>query len=271
MAVFNSLTFDGQNSLDYGIYITGEAVYDAPEREVEMINVPGRNGALAIDQGRFQNISVEYKAGTFGADHSEYASKMRDFRNVLASRFNYKRITDSYHPDEFRLGLFRSGLEATPTHYSSAGEFNVTFDCKPQRYLLSGTEEVEFTADGSITNPTLFASNPVLIVEGNGTVQIGDYIVAISGNTTDLWIDSELFEYFIPGANPEPLTDEFLDNITDEMGFNIEVVKGSIVPRPSGATVNFANHEYPKIAPGANAVYIDGITSLTIIPRWWMI
>jgi hypothetical protein len=34
MAVFKSLTFDGINSLNYGIYITGEAVYNAPERAV---------------------------------------------------------------------------------------------------------------------------------------------------------------------------------------------------------------------------------------------
>ena len=73
MAVFNSLTFDGENSLDYGIYITGEGVYDAPGRAVEMVTIPGRNGTLAIDQGRFENIDVKYAAGSFGSTQAEYA------------------------------------------------------------------------------------------------------------------------------------------------------------------------------------------------------
>ena len=101
MAVFNSLTFDGENSLDYGIYISGEGVYDAPSRAVEMVTIPGRNGTLAIDQGRVEKIDVKYAAGAFGSTQTEYADKMRAFRNMLASRYNYVRLEDDYHPDEF--------------------------------------------------------------------------------------------------------------------------------------------------------------------------
>ena len=142
MAVFNSLTFDGENSLDYGVYISGEAVYDAPERAVEMISIPGRNGAIALDQGRFENIDVTYPAGTFGDDQADFAAKIRKFRNLLASRYSYVRLTDSYHPDEFRLGLYKSGLNASPVQYGSAGQFPITFNCKPQRFLTSGEAEV---------------------------------------------------------------------------------------------------------------------------------
>ena len=146
MAVFNSLTFDGENSLDYGVYITGEAVYNAPERAVEMISIPGRNGAIALDQGRFENIEVTYPAGTFGDDQPEFASKIRAFRNALASRFNYIKLTDSYHPDEYRLGLYKSGLTTTPVQRSKAGEFPIVFNCKPQRFLTSGETEVDGNA-----------------------------------------------------------------------------------------------------------------------------
>lgn len=146
MAVFNSLTFDGENSLDYGVYITGEAVYNAPERAVEMISIPGRNGAIALDQGRFENIEVTYPAGTFGDDQPEFASKIRAFRNALASRFNYIKLTDSYHPDEYRLGLYKSGLTTTPVQRSKAGEFPIVFNCKPQRFLTSGEAEVDGNA-----------------------------------------------------------------------------------------------------------------------------
>ena len=65
-AIFNSLKFGGVDSADYGIYITGEAVYNAPVRAVEMVKVPGRNGAVAMDQGYWENIEVTYPAGVFG-------------------------------------------------------------------------------------------------------------------------------------------------------------------------------------------------------------
>lgn len=138
MAVFKSLTFDNENSLDYGVYITGEAVYNAPARAMEMVSVPGRNGAFPLDQGRFENISVKYPAGAFGETQTEFASNIMRFRNVLASRYRYVRLSDDYNTDEFRLGMYRSGLETKPVSMSRAGEFDITFDCKPQRFLVSG-------------------------------------------------------------------------------------------------------------------------------------
>ena len=59
---YGKLIYGDVDSSDYGIYISGEGVYDAPERAVEFVNVPGRNGAIALDQGRYENIKVTYPA-----------------------------------------------------------------------------------------------------------------------------------------------------------------------------------------------------------------
>ena len=84
--IFNSLIFGSINSADYGIYITGESVYDAPERAVEMVKVPGRNGALALDQGRWENIEVSYPAGCFGDDQNDFATRISNVRNAVVSQ-----------------------------------------------------------------------------------------------------------------------------------------------------------------------------------------
>ena len=148
MAIFNTLTFDEENSLDYGVYITGEAVYNAPKRVVEMIDIPGKDGQLALDQGRFENIEVSYPAGCFSDNMEDFAKKVATFRNMLLSRYSYKRIEDDYNTDEFRLGLYRSGLEVDAVRYNTAGEFDIVFDCKPQRFLKSGEEVQTFSASG---------------------------------------------------------------------------------------------------------------------------
>ena len=170
MAIFNSFTFDNENSLDSGIYITGEAVFNAPKRVVEMVNVPGRNGAIAIDEGRFENIPVKYPAGCFADNMADFAEKVANFRNILASRFTYKRLEDTYYPDEFRMGLYRSGLEVDVVNQARAGKFDIEFDCKPQRFLKSGEIPVEYTPGQTPSDEQTKTGSIVTIEAEEGTI-----------------------------------------------------------------------------------------------------
>ena len=140
MAWLKGFTYDGIDSLDYDLYITSGSVYDAPERVVDMIKVPGRNGNLAIDRGKFENIDVEYNVYTKDRSQTSFAQNIRDFRNELCSRHEYLRLTDDYNSDEFRLGIYKSGLELD-ADIDRAGAIKLTFDCKPQRFLTSGETE----------------------------------------------------------------------------------------------------------------------------------
>ena len=185
MALFKSLTFDGENSLDYGVMITGEAVYNAPERAAEMIEIPGRNGALVLDNGRFRNIIVTYPAGIADTSQTNFAQKIQAFRNVLASKVGYHRLEDEYNPDEYRMGVYKAGLEAAPAHYGRAGEFEIEFDCKPQRFLKSGETETTVSNNQQISNPTLFDAKPLLAVKGYGNLNVGDKTINLD-NTVPL-------------------------------------------------------------------------------------
>lgn len=190
--IFKALSFDNVSSRTYGVYITGEAVYNAPQRDVEMISIPGRNGAFALDKGRFENIEVTYPAGIFAETEADFAQAVSDFRNYLCSRKGYCRLSDEYNPSEYRMAVYKSGLEVSPAQLR-AGEFDITFDCKPQRFLTSGETAIEMVSAGSlvnqITNPTLFDSNPLLAVTGSGTIRISDqntsneYTVVLNNDT----------------------------------------------------------------------------------------
>ena len=180
--MFRNLTFDGVSLKDYGVYISGDAVYDSPERDVDMISIPGRNGTFALDKGRFNNIEVTYPAGVYSDSQTNFADKVSALRNQLASRTGYRRIEDEYHPDEYRMGVYKRGLEFDPVHYNEASKFEITFDCKPQRFLKSGETEITIPSQGAgynLTNPTLFESNPLLKVQGYGDINIGDQVISI--------------------------------------------------------------------------------------------
>ena len=179
MAV-NYFTFGGVKSSDYGIYISGEGVFDAPKRAVEMVSVPGRNGAIALDQGYYENITVTYPAFNFEGSMSDFRTKLANFRNAVASKIGYQRLTDTFHPDEYRMAVFMDGVEIKPIKYNTASQFEIKFQCKPQRWLTSGETAATIANSGdTITNPTQYASSPLLMVEGYGNISLNGFNVDI--------------------------------------------------------------------------------------------
>lgn len=174
-AIYKSLSFDGKNSRDYGVYITGEAVYNAPERDVELVTIPGRNGSFALDNGRFENIEVTYPAGIFAYTEEDFRKAISDFRNLLCSRKGYVRLSDEYNPDEYRMAVYKSGLDVSPAQLK-AGEFDITFDCKPQRFLVSGEEAVEIGVWGD----TETEIGSIVTIEADDTTAIKDLTADIT-------------------------------------------------------------------------------------------
>lgn len=182
IGIYRSLTFGGIDSATYGVYITGEAVYNSPARSVETVNVPGRNGAILLDNGYFENIEVTYPAGIPGTDQSDFATKISDFRNAVLSQVGYQRLTDEYNPNEYRMATYISGLEveAVEGQQGTVGEFELVFNCKPQRYLTSGEAAVAVANNGTITNPTLFDAKPLLQLKGYGNIAINGNAMAVN-------------------------------------------------------------------------------------------
>lgn len=180
-SIYKELTFDGENSGDYGIYITGAGTFNAPQRDVELVTIPGRNGSFALDHGRFENIEVTYPAGLYGSDETDFADKIAEARAWLCSKSGYVRLQDEYNPNEYRLAVYKSGLEVSPA-LLKAGEFNLVFECMPQRFLTSGETAQTIASSGdTLTNPTKFNARPMLEVNGYGKIGInGDEVEIIS-------------------------------------------------------------------------------------------
>ena len=180
MAVMqNSIIFGGIDSADYGIYISGEGVFNAPKRAVEMVAVPGRNGAVAVDQGYWENIEVTYPAFNYEEDMASFCQALSDFRNALVSQRGYQRLSDTFHPDEYRMAVFSDGIEIKPVMYNTAANFDIVFDCKPQRWLTSGEDEVTVETGDVVTNPTPYDASPLLMVEGYGAIDFNGYEIRL--------------------------------------------------------------------------------------------
>lgn len=185
---YGKIIFGDVDSSEYGIYTSGEGVYNAPERAVEYVNVPGRNGAIALDRGRYENISITYPALLLEDDQEKFREKLSAFRNAILSQKGYQRLEDSYHPDEYRMGVYASGLEVSNMFRKMrGGEFSLTFNCKPQRWLTVGDYPIPVDSGDVLDNPTLFDSGPMLEIEGYGSISFNGYDIslenAVLGNT----------------------------------------------------------------------------------------
>ena len=180
MAVMqNSIIFGGIDSADYGIYISGEGVFNAPKRAVEMVAVPGRNGAVAVDQGYWENIEVTYPAFNYEEDMASFRQALSDFRNALVSQRGYQRLSDTFHPDEYRMAVLSDGIEIKPVMYNTAANFDIVFNCKPQRWLTSGEDETTVETGDVVTNPTPYDASPLLMVEGYGAIDFNGYEIRL--------------------------------------------------------------------------------------------
>lgn len=270
MGLLNTITFDGKALSDFGVFLGGDGAFNSPARIGEMVHIPGRNGSLWMDENCFENIEVTYPAFIGTPEETDFASRLMEVRSWLASRKGYCRLEDTYHTDEYRLAVFKAAVETNPTQYTRAGGFDITFDAKPQRYLKIGDEPQDFYSNGYINNPTLFEALPIIAVTGNGRVNVANHLFTVSDTTQTIYIDSELMEVFIPGHDPEELTEENSLVITDELMLPIEVYSGNRDAINMNSHVSFADYEFPRIGPGEQPVAFDsGIESLVIYPRWW--
>ena len=136
----NYFVINGRPSTDWGITISCDSAFNGAERDVETVTIPGRDGDLLMDKGRFKNIAVTYNDCLI---ESDFTAEFDSFRAYISSLRGYVRLEDTFHPEEYRMAYLGEGIKVDRlgTRYHS-GVFDVTFTCLPQRFYKSGEEAI---------------------------------------------------------------------------------------------------------------------------------
>jgi len=230
--------FNNISSKDYDIQVEKMPDYEIPERDYDIIHVPGRNGDILIDKGSYKNVTRTYllSVGSLVKDFTSMANSISEW---LQSASGYARLEDSYEPEYYRLAMYQnSGV--IENILGSAGRTTIAFNCKPQRFLKSGDQSNVFSDDGKIHNYTQFKSLPIITVKGtgSGSIRIGEYTVLISSIDSFVVINSEVQDAYSGTIN-------------------------------KNSTITL-NNGFPKLSPGDNEIsFSGGITSVEVIPKWW--
>lgn len=257
-----TLWFDGESAAAHGLMISGSGTFDAAERDVEMVSIPGRSGDLIVDNGRYKNIPVSYPASI----STDFPGRAEGIRAWLGSKIGYCRLEDDYDPDHFRLGRFQGPLRFTPGFLNRTAECTLTFDCKPQRFLKSGERSIPVTNGMVLQNPTGFPALPLIEVTFTpGTYEDTTMISAFveiedeDGTTARFILNREgLNESVTVWADPET---------TELYSYSANGTKQN---RP--ALGGYSNKVF-ALKPGLNTIrwyaLYGTIDAVRIIPRWW--
>lgn len=241
----NAFTYNGILSYNFGLRIESKNVFSAPQYDTSFQSIPGRDGDLILPNGRYPNVQVTYSVFLPAKTLAELQEKITAVKAWLYTEPDrYHELRDTYDTGTFRRAVINNALDIED-QLNKIGVFTVSFSCLPYKFLDSGQQAVTFTNGGggaTLTNPTPFASKPLIRVNGSGDGVLnvinpsGVLRMQIEGINSFLYIDSEQMNCY-KGAT------SMNDSVTAD--------------------------KYPALAAGQNVfVFSGGITSIAVTPRW---
>lgn len=272
--------FNGIPSTDVGLVVEHYPNYQYAEKEYEEQSVPGRNGKIFHWNGNYKNVSQSYDLA-FGAQIGDDGRFFQMADNVVDwlhpfskeqtvedagkpySGDDYFRLSDSYNPDVYRLAVYKESGNIKNL-LNSAGRITAKFDCKPQRFLVSGDEPIvcDFDSEENVVvleHPTNYTSKPIIKISG-------------VHQAFDLNVDGVYFR-----ITEMPTSGNLTINCEDEEIYNDGTFYNNVMISSNGYFPELKaiyNNNHNTISWGfvpQNPSGIDEGATITIIPKWWTI
>lgn len=225
----------GETSFSKGLTIERCPSFGSGQRIVEKTEIPGKSGDLVFDTGAFSNYIQSYEIW-FRDKSDGMISAAKNIAVWLLSPLGYQRLEDTYDPDVFRMAVYTGPIEIE-NWMLTYGRATLDFDCMPQRWLKSGQEPISVKSGDAVLNQWQTAK-PLLVLSGNGQIDINGCVLTISRTSGQYYIDCETENAYQDGLS-----------INDK--------------------VKAENNVFPKLPNGETKIIFSGIDSLKIIPRWW--
>lgn len=144
----------------------------------------------------------------------------------------YRKLETSNDPNCFWMARVESGAQTEP-RLNRLAPFEISFDCKPQKFLKSGLSSIKTANGGKIYNEYGFETQPLLKIEakagnpsertGVGTVTIGKKTISIKTHT---WSYGSLMREVETIGKDYDLTLGVLIENLDKIGVSVDAFAG---------------------------------------------
>lgn len=222
---------DGESSMQYGIAMQGRPSFSSPVPKIEKVTVPGRNGDLISFDGSYSNVQAELRCFILKDTAYDFVADANTWLSVPG----YRKLSYDGDDESYRLARI-TNLADVSIRMHLLAPFVINFDCKPQRFLLSGEETIEMTSSGGLYCPGT-GGLPLLRIFGTGTVMINEKSIVVTSVNEYVDVDCDTQNAYKLGDN-----------------------KNSTIICP----------DFPKLINGENQIVISsGIEKIEITPRWY--
>lgn len=247
---------DGIDARSFGIYLQKPIKFSEAVPVVKKQTIPGRNGDLIFETGSYQNRTAVASCFCLQKDVEKTISAAGRF---LMAKHGYRRLETSDDPDHFWLARVENSPQIAQ-RVRTLAPFDISFDCKPQRFLKSGEEKMIFPhtqkhEEIQIYNNFGFPARPLIYAKWSEVTE-HNYVDIIfydaSGNSM---LDKNIRTFDMT------VTDLYIDCDTHNAYNN-----------DGNQNHNVVAYNFPALDIGLNNITIIGpesLESVEIMPRWW--
>ena len=226
---------DGIDARSVGIRLQKPIEFSEAVPIGEAQTIPGRNGDLIWETGSYENRSGSASCFCLQKDVERAISSAGRF---LMGKKGYRRLETSDDPAHYWLARVENSPQIA-MRLRTLAPFEIGFDCKPQRFVKSGENAIEFTSNGSLFNQYGQIALPFITLygQGAGRLTIGDCVVEVKALNGTLYLDSDT------------------QNAYNDSGIQNLNINAPVFPTLPGGETPIA--------------FSGGIERVEIIPRWW--
>jgi len=251
------ISLDNKSSLDLKIIIKSINAYGSPSASVEYEEIDGRNGAIIIDNERYNNYTLVAKCSVI--IDKDIDSTLRAIKSWLNASRGYRKLYENCNPEHYRMASFNSQFE--PEQSGTVMEFSLEFNCKPLMYRIDGDANITVLNGDSvvINNPEDEPAKPIIKIFGSGN---GSFLfresdiegtswgeISITGVTESITVDFETKDAYRI-VNTSPL-------LVENMNLNV-------------SDLSLAAFSFPPGSKKQLSIKLIGenFTKMEITPRW---
>lgn len=210
-----------------------------PVRKMSVVQIAGSNREIVDMEDAWECYDQPYSMFVGDGSEDSIQEALNDVARVLYKN-GWQVLLDDYEPDYYRLAYYQGGFDAE-NRYTRLGKFDISFRCRPERYLIAGNYDISVSSGETITNPTAYSAKPLIRIagSGSGTLTVAGTVMSFTGITDYLYIDCDTMDVYRQAT-------ENRNNL----------MTGSFPVLPSGNSI---------------ITFSGGITSVTILPRFHVI
>ena len=189
-----SVVWSGKDLNDFGMRLHADLKFDGVERDIDEIEIPGRNGVVIRDNQRFKPVDQNFEFTiSLLKGKSNLENQIKEAQAFISGLFGFKSFSWTGEPNYiFKAKV--NGKSSTSRSNPLRASVDVPVKLSPLKYLKSNYDTARLLISGeSFQNKGTQPAYPIITLTGTGnvTLTVNDKTFVIKNITGGVVIDCE--------------------------------------------------------------------------------